>query len=109
MLLIQSCPLTEQQCLCLAPILHSAHLALHNSVMVLYHKEFEQAGKRTGLQIWRIERMELAPVPESLHGSFYVGDAYLVLRTVKQKDVCFYDLHFWLGKLKKNYNKHKAQ
>uniref|UniRef100_A0A8B9LLK1 Scinderin n=1 Tax=Astyanax mexicanus TaxID=7994 RepID=A0A8B9LLK1_ASTMX len=66
--------------------------------MVLYHKEFEQAGKRTGLQIWRIENMELAPVPESLHGNFYVGDAYLILRTVKQKDVSFYDLHFWLGK-----------
>ncbi|XP_066529896.1 adseverin [Hoplias malabaricus] len=66
--------------------------------MVLYHKEFEQAGQCTGLQIWRIERMELVPVPESLHGSFYVGDAYLVLRTVKQKDTCFYDLHYWLGK-----------
>ncbi|XP_017549431.1 adseverin [Pygocentrus nattereri] len=66
--------------------------------MGVYHKEFEQAGKSTGLQIWRIESMELAPVPESLHGAFYVGDAYLVLRTVKQKDVCFYDLHFWLGK-----------
>ncbi|KAK3511901.1 hypothetical protein QTP70_027677, partial [Hemibagrus guttatus] len=66
--------------------------------MALYHKEFEKAGKKAGLQIWRIENMELAPVPESLHGSFYVGDAYLVLRTVKQKNVCFYDLHFWLGK-----------
>uniref|UniRef100_A0A8B9LPA9 Macrophage-capping protein n=1 Tax=Astyanax mexicanus TaxID=7994 RepID=A0A8B9LPA9_ASTMX len=84
LLLIQSCAATEQ---------HYTH-----SAMVLYHKEFEQAGKRTGLQIWRIENMELAPVPESLHGNFYVGDAYLILRTVKQKDVSFYDLHFWLGK-----------
>ncbi|KAF5908597.1 adseverin-like [Clarias magur] len=66
--------------------------------MAVYHKEFDQAGKQTGLQIWRIENMELAPVPESLHGSFYVGDAYLVLRTVNQKNACFYDLHFWLGK-----------
>uniref|UniRef100_W5U9A7 Macrophage-capping protein n=1 Tax=Ictalurus punctatus TaxID=7998 RepID=W5U9A7_ICTPU len=66
--------------------------------MAVYHKEFEQAGKKTGLQIWRIENIELAPVPENLHGSFYVGDAYLVLRTVKQKNACFYDLHFWLGK-----------
>lgn len=67
--------------------------------MAVYHKEFEQAGKKTGLQIWRIENIELAPVPENLHGSFYVGDAYLVLRTVKQKNACFYDLHFWLGEL----------
>ncbi|KAF7691232.1 hypothetical protein HF521_011529 [Silurus meridionalis] len=66
--------------------------------MAVYHKEFERAGKNAGLQIWRIENMELVPVPESLHGSFYVGDAYLVLRTVTQKNVFFYDLHFWLGK-----------
>ncbi|XP_076864772.1 scinderin [Brachyhypopomus gauderio] len=66
--------------------------------MVVCHKEFEQAGKTSGLHIWRIENMELAPVPESLHGSFYVGDAYLVLRTVVQKDVYYYDLHYWLGK-----------
>uniref|UniRef100_A0A8D0CG01 Scinderin n=1 Tax=Scleropages formosus TaxID=113540 RepID=A0A8D0CG01_SCLFO len=66
--------------------------------MVLYHKEFEKAGKASGLQIWRIEKMELVPVPESLYGSFYVGDAYLVLRTAKQRDSYFYDLHFWLGK-----------
>ncbi|XP_067282151.1 adseverin [Pseudorasbora parva] len=66
--------------------------------MGLYHKEFEQAGKRSGLQIWRIEKMELVPVPDNLHGSFYIGDAYLVLHTVKQKNSRFYDLHFWLGK-----------
>ncbi|KPP56698.1 adseverin-like, partial [Scleropages formosus] len=67
------------------------------ALMVLYHKEFEKAGKASGLQIWRIEKMELVPVPESLYGSFYVGDAYLVLRTAKQRDSYFYDLHFWLG------------
>uniref|UniRef100_H2ZS54 Scinderin n=1 Tax=Latimeria chalumnae TaxID=7897 RepID=H2ZS54_LATCH len=66
--------------------------------MVLYHKEFENAGKKTGLQIWRIEKMELAPVPPNLHGNFYVGDAYLILNTVKKNNVPFYDLHFWLGK-----------
>jgi len=42
--------------------------------------------------------MELVPVPKNLHGSFYIGDAYLVLHTVKQKNSCFYDLHYWLGK-----------
>ncbi|NP_001038583.1 scinderin [Danio rerio] len=66
--------------------------------MVLHHKEFEKAGKYSGLQIWRIEKMEIVPVPESFYGSFYTGDAYLVLHTVKQKDSSFYDLHFWLGK-----------
>uniref|UniRef100_A0A4W5PIF3 Scinderin n=1 Tax=Hucho hucho TaxID=62062 RepID=A0A4W5PIF3_9TELE len=52
----------------------------------------------SGLQIWRIEKIELVPVPENLHGNFYVGDAYVVLHTVKQRDSCFYDLHYWLGK-----------
>ncbi|KAG7469644.1 hypothetical protein MATL_G00131020 [Megalops atlanticus] len=66
--------------------------------MGLSHKEFEKAGKSTGLQIWRIENMELVPVLESLHGNFYVGDAYLILRTVKQGNSYCYDLHFWLGK-----------
>uniref|UniRef100_A0A8C7Q9S7 Scinderin n=1 Tax=Oncorhynchus mykiss TaxID=8022 RepID=A0A8C7Q9S7_ONCMY len=66
--------------------------------MVLYHREFDKAGRAAGLQIWRIEKIELVPVPENLHGSFYVGDAYVVLHTIKQRDSCFYDLHFWLGK-----------
>ncbi|XP_048848805.1 adseverin [Brienomyrus brachyistius] len=66
--------------------------------MVLHHQEFEKAGKASGLQIWRIEKLELVQVPENLHGSFYVGDAYLVLRTSKQRDSFFYDLHYWLGK-----------
>ncbi|KAM6958713.1 scinderin [Aplochiton taeniatus] len=66
--------------------------------MVLYHKEFSKAGKAAGLQVWRIENLDLVPVPDSVHGNFYVGDAYVILRTVKQKDNCFYDVHFWLGR-----------
>lgn len=66
--------------------------------MVLHHKEFTNAGKTAGLQIWRIENLDLVPVPESLHGNFYTGDAYVILYTVKQKDCFFYHLHYWLGK-----------
>ncbi|KAM8967359.1 scinderin isoform 1-T1 [Pelodytes ibericus] len=66
--------------------------------MVLYHKEFDNAGQKTGLQIWRIEKMDLVPVPDSLHGNFYVGDAYLVLHTISKNNHKYYDLHFWLGK-----------
>ncbi|KAM9340464.1 scinderin isoform 2-T2 [Symphorus nematophorus] len=66
--------------------------------MVLQHKEFTNAGKRAGLQIWRIENLELVPVPENLHGNFYIGDAYVILYTIKQKDNFFYYLHYWLGK-----------
>uniref|UniRef100_A0A6Q2Z9I7 Macrophage-capping protein n=1 Tax=Esox lucius TaxID=8010 RepID=A0A6Q2Z9I7_ESOLU len=69
----------------------------HPGAMV-NHKEFDKAGREAGLQIWRIEKMELVPVPDNLRGNFYVGDAYVVLHTVKQRDCCFYDLHYWLGK-----------
>ncbi|XP_072910245.1 scinderin [Hemitrygon akajei] len=66
--------------------------------MVLYHKEFENAGKKPGTQVWRVENLELVPVPKSLHGSFYVGDAYLVMHTIVVKSHFSYNLHFWLGK-----------
>ncbi|XP_075443347.1 scinderin-like [Ascaphus truei] len=65
--------------------------------MVLHHKEFAKAGLKTGLQIWRIENMELEPVPENLYGNFYVGDAYLVLQTIDRSLCKIYNLHFWLG------------
>lgn len=68
--------------------------------MELQHKEFIKAGKTTGLQIWRIEKLELVPVPENLHGRFYTGDAYVILFTItgKEKKNSSYHLHFWLGK-----------
>ncbi|XP_023672410.2 gelsolin-like [Paramormyrops kingsleyae] len=58
------------------------------------HKEFQTAGKQPGLQIWRIENMDLKPVPKPLFGSFYIGDAYLVLYTTPAPS---YSLHMWLG------------
>lgn len=65
--------------------------------MVL-HPEFERAGQRAGLQVWRVENLDLVPVPESLYGGFYSGDAYLVLHTtVNRGGGLQYDLHFWLG------------
>ncbi|EAW93646.1 scinderin, isoform CRA_b [Homo sapiens] len=64
----------------------------------LYHEEFARAGKQAGLQVWRIEKLELVPVPQSAHGDFYVGDAYLVLHTAKTSRGFTYHLHFWLGK-----------
>ncbi|KAM9308076.1 scinderin-like [Gastrophryne carolinensis] len=65
--------------------------------MGLTHKEFEKAGLKTGLQIWRIEKMELVEVPENFYGNFYVGDAYLVLQTRDMTLYKLYNLHFWLG------------
>ncbi|XP_070689510.1 gelsolin-like [Pempheris klunzingeri] len=64
---------------------------------MVFHPEFERAGQK-GLQLWRVEKMELVPVPESLYGGFYSGDAYLVLHSTKnRRGVMQYDLHYWQG------------
>lgn len=66
--------------------------------MAAHHPEFERAGQKPGLQVWRVENFDLVPVPEKLYGGFYSGDAYLVLNTIKQRSGNLqYDLHFWLG------------
>ncbi|XP_029002252.1 scinderin like a [Betta splendens] len=59
-----------------------------------YHKEFETAGKVPGLQVWRIEKMDLKPVPKELYGNFFIGDAYIVLYTTAAPS---YNVHSWLG------------
>lgn len=65
---------------------------------MVFHPEFENAGKKAGLQVWRVEKMELVPVPENLYGGFYSGDAYLVLHGTKtQRGSLQYDLHYWIG------------
>uniref|UniRef100_A0AAQ4NXF4 Scinderin like a n=1 Tax=Gasterosteus aculeatus aculeatus TaxID=481459 RepID=A0AAQ4NXF4_GASAC len=58
------------------------------------HKEFAAAGKKPGLQVWRIEKMDLAPVPPELHGDFFTGDSYIVLNTTRAPS---YNIHSWFG------------
>ncbi|XP_067086419.1 scinderin like a [Osmerus mordax] len=58
------------------------------------HKEFQTAGKEPGLQVWRVEKMDLKPVPKQLHGNFFTGDAYIVLYTTPAPS---YNIHMWLG------------
>ncbi|XP_071380443.1 scinderin like a [Centroberyx affinis] len=58
------------------------------------HKVFQTAGKEPGLQVWRVENMDLKPVPKTLHGNFYTGDAYLLLYTTPSPSHC---IHMWLG------------
>ena len=74
---------------------------------------FETAGKREGLQVWRIENFALNHIPQSQFGNFYNGDCYLVLSSKKSGSGkplfslpvsyltsvqgLLYDLHFWIG------------
>uniref|UniRef100_A0A673JFQ9 Macrophage-capping protein n=1 Tax=Sinocyclocheilus rhinocerous TaxID=307959 RepID=A0A673JFQ9_9TELE len=67
---------------------------IHSCFTMVSHKEFETAGKAPGLQIWRIENMDLKPVPKNLYGNFYTGDAYLLLYTTTAPS---YYIHMWMG------------
>uniref|UniRef100_A0A8C7DWY3 Villin-1 n=1 Tax=Oncorhynchus kisutch TaxID=8019 RepID=A0A8C7DWY3_ONCKI len=53
-----------------------------------------------GLQIWRIEDMEMVPFSSKAYGQFYEGDSYVVLYVSNQCNIISftYDLHYWLGK-----------
>jgi len=62
-------------------------------------KAWTEAGKKVGLQIWRIEQFHVKSVPKETYGTFYSGDSYIVLNTYKKKDgdALLWDVHFWLG------------
>ncbi|KAM6078165.1 villin-1 isoform 2-T4 [Theristicus caerulescens] len=51
-----------------------------------------------GIQIWRIENMEMVPVPTKSYGNFYEGDCYILLSTRKTGSNFSYNIHYWLGK-----------
>uniref|UniRef100_A0A671SGX9 Villin-1 n=1 Tax=Sinocyclocheilus anshuiensis TaxID=1608454 RepID=A0A671SGX9_9TELE len=51
-----------------------------------------------GLQIWRVENMELVPCPSNSYGQFFEGDSYVILYTHKTSNNYTYDIHYWLGK-----------
>jgi len=63
-------------------------------------------GKAVGVEIWRIEKFQVVrnTDPETKNGSFFGGDAYIVLNTYRAVDMegkltdkLLYNVHFWLG------------
>ncbi|KAJ8403509.1 hypothetical protein AAFF_G00352810 [Aldrovandia affinis] len=54
--------------------------------------------KPSGLQIWRVEKMEMVPVPAKTYGHFFEGDSYVILYTLKISNNFIYDIHYWLGR-----------
>ncbi|XP_024618938.1 villin-1 [Neophocaena asiaeorientalis asiaeorientalis] len=50
-----------------------------------------------GVKIWRIEAMQMVPVPSSTFGSFFDGDCYVVLAIHKTGSNLSYDIHYWIG------------
>lgn len=72
-------------------------------------KEYNGAGQKVGLEIWRVENKRtkddkpdfgVKRWPKEDFGSFYSGDSYIILNTYKDKesDKLMWDVHFWLGK-----------
>lgn len=61
-------------------------------------KAWAVAGKKPGMQIWRIEQFKVV-VSQTPPGVFYSDDSYICLNTYKEKDSdkLKYDVHFWLG------------
>uniref|UniRef100_UPI00398F0436 macrophage-capping protein-like n=1 Tax=Pristiophorus japonicus TaxID=55135 RepID=UPI00398F0436 len=55
---------------------------------------FANAGERLGLQVWRVEKMKLVAVPTATVGTFFTGDAYLVLHRGEEDRA---HLHIWHG------------
>jgi len=68
-------------------------------------KAWAEAGKKPGVQIWRIEKFQVVPkTAPGECGKFYSGDSYIVLNTYrgtdpegKPTDKLLYNVHFWLG------------
>jgi len=60
---------------------------------------WEGAGKHVGTEIWRIEKFKVVKQDRKNAGTFYSGDAYIVLHTYKhaESDKLLYNVHFWLG------------
>jgi gelsolin len=60
---------------------------------------WNNAGKKVGLQIWRIEKFKVKAWPVEQYGSFYEGDSYICLNTYKKQggNALLFDVHFWLG------------
>ncbi|KAL4635626.1 villin-1-like [Arapaima gigas] len=74
----------------------SPHVGIMSQVKTQVSKVLNKT--TPGLQIWRIENMEMVPVPEKVHGQFFEGDSYIILYTHKTSSSFTYDVHFWLGK-----------
>ncbi|XP_078259380.1 villin-1-like [Rhinoraja longicauda] len=60
---------------------------------------FKTLNKTTpGIQIWRIEKMLMVPVPQRSYGNFYEGDCYILFATRRARGSLTYDIHFWIGR-----------
>ena len=48
-------------------------------------EKFINVKKTAGIQIWRIENMEMKEIKETDYGIFYSGDSYIILKTIEKR------------------------
>ena len=61
--------------------------------------EYKGAGAVVGVEVWRVENFGVKKLAKELHGTFFKGDAYIILNTYKDtgSEALKYNVHFWLG------------
>lgn len=75
-----------------------------------HEKAFKGAGKKVGLEIWRVENEKATTMsgpkfgikkwPKKFYGTFYDGDSFIILSTVKSpenENKLQHDIYYWLG------------
>lgn len=58
---------------------------------------FDGAGVKEGMELWRIEKFEAVRQPGKVQGKFHEGDAYILLVTSMKGNKFLHNLHFWIG------------
>jgi len=64
--------------------------------IAMNQKEWKDAGKEVGVEVWRIEKFKVVP-QKDFNSEFYNGDSYIVLNTYEEENAKKYNVHFWLG------------
>ena len=51
----------------------------------ILNEKFKNVRKTAGIQIWRIEEMEMKEIEDDTYGIFYSGDSYIILKTIEKR------------------------
>ncbi|XP_014292137.1 gelsolin, cytoplasmic isoform X1 [Halyomorpha halys] len=81
-------------------VVASVALAAKAPTKTIMHPAFSSAGRKEGIEIWRIVSFEPQPVEKKEFGKLYEGDSYIVLHTKEDKSkkgTFTWDIYFWLG------------
>jgi len=59
---------------------------------------WQEAGKKPGHEVWRIEQFHVHACEEGMKGKFRKGDSYIILKTDQgEGDVLVHSIYFWIG------------